>query len=243
VYEFLKRLLPRGLLIRFEWPLRGLLFLVYRGTAFECNVCRRQLSRFIRTNTDLMCPRCGSIRRNRRLFAVLESDHLKPGSRILDFSPSRALYRRLKAVPGIDYTSSDFANEFIADHHFDLTKLDLPDDSMDLVICYHVLEHIPDDVAAIREMHRILRPGGTSLIQTPFKEGSIDEDPTITSPDERRARFGQEDHVRTYSVEGLAERLRDSGFDAVVRTFSEEPSNYHGFSSSEMVLVARKHAA
>ena len=130
------------------------------------------------------------------------------GVRMLDFSPSRALYRALKSMPDIEYVSSDFAGEFVADRHYDLTKLDLPDASVDLITCFHILEHIDNDRAAMAELHRVLAPGGSALIQTPFKPGVIDEDSTVTTPEGRRAAFGQEDHVRTYSADGLGPASR-----------------------------------
>jgi SAM-dependent methyltransferase len=240
MYEVLKRLMPRGLLIANETRLRRVMSWLYRGRKHRCNVCGYGLSRFIRTRDDLMCPRCGSLMRNRRLFALLQEGLLPQGTRVLDFSPSRALYRALKATTGIHYTASDFADEFVADEHFDLTKLDVADESVDLLICFHVLEHIENDADAMAEIHRVLRIGGKALIQTPFKDGDTYEDATITSPEARRRHFGQEDHVRNYSVAGLVGRLENAGLSVSVRTFTDRAENYHGFSPREVVLVAKR---
>jgi SAM-dependent methyltransferase len=92
----------------------------------------------------------------------------------------------------------------------DLTALPLQAAAFDLIICYHVLEHIPDDRGAIRELARVLKPGGIAIVQVPRRGGvPTDEDPT--APEEVRiSRFGQHDHVRWYG-DDFESRLRDGG--------------------------------
>jgi SAM-dependent methyltransferase len=103
----------------------------------------------------------------------------------------------------------------------DLQRLDLPDAEFDWVVCSHVLEHIHDDRAAMREMHRVLRSGGSLVLQVPmFGEHTV-EDPTITDPAERLARFGQQDHVRMYGRDVL-DRLRAAGFDVDRRVYRKQ---------------------
>jgi SAM-dependent methyltransferase len=240
MYQRLKRLVPRPVRLAFEPLLRRVLYIFYRGDAFRCNICGAGLARFVTMPDDRMCPRCGSLSRNRRLYGLLTSEFLRPGVRMLDFSPSRALFRALKATPGITYISSDFAGEFVADQHYDLTRLEVPDASVDLITCFHVLEHIVNDRAAVAEIQRVLTPGGSALIQTPFRAGEIHEDPTVTTPAGRRAAFGQEDHVRTYSADGLASRLRDVGLAVEVREFADSPDNPEGLTPHEIILVASK---
>ena len=108
----------------------------------------------------------------------------------------------------------------------------------DLIICYHILEHVIDDVNAMKELHRVLKPNGTVLIQTPFKEGDIYENYNISSEAERLLHFGQEDHVRIYSIDGLKNRLENSGFTISVTQF--EKDTYLGFSDKETILFATK---
>ena len=90
------------------------------------------------------------------------------------------------------------------------------------------------------EMYRALKKNGICIIQTPFKPGDIYENPSITKPEEKKAHFGQEDHVRIYSVESLAQRLASVGFSIERMNFSEEENNYHGFHKNETVLIAKK---
>lgn len=247
LYRFLKNiaknLVPRQWLLRHELALRKVLSLGYRGRKYACNVCGTGLSGFAELPTgDLLCPVCGSLPRNRRLWQLLET-RFRPTDRVLDFSPSRCLYRAMKKKRGIEYVSSDWAGEFFADKKHDLTAIAEPDDSFDLIICYHVLEHIDDDRQAMRELYRVLKPGGQLLVQTPFKPGGIFEDPSITTPEGRLQHFGQEDHVRVYSVAGLRQRLERTGFNVEVLAFASEndlQTAYFGLKTDEIVLACAK---
>jgi len=172
------------------------------------------------------------------LWKILTESEVLRG-RVLHFSPSRPLYRRLKKVPEIEYLSTDFEDEFLADCQYDITRIPELDEVFDLIICYHVLEHIPDDRAAMRELFRVLKKEGRALIQTPFRLGEIYENPTITTPADREKHFGQADHVRVYSVEGLKNRLEQAGFRVSVKKYSAATKNPEGL-AEEVVLIAQK---
>ena len=241
VKRLAKRIVPIRFLIKYEVIIRKCLYLFYRGGKYQCNICNHNLRKFIRLrNNDLICPVCGSLSRNRRLWSILSATYLMTGISVLDFSPSRSIYRKLKQYPEIDYVPTDYAGEFIADQHYDITRLSIPDHSFDLIICYHILEHIEDDRKAMNELYRILKTGGVCLIQTPFREGEIYEDNTIKNPEERLKHFGQHDHVRIYSVEGLTKRLTRAGFSVSVKEFHERTDNLNGFQQHEILLSANK---
>ena len=242
MYRHLKRIikgiLPQSVLFRFEEILRWPMGLYYHGTRHECLICKSKLSSFVKVeNGELICPSCGSLPRTRRLWKLLVIDWDIQG-RVLHFSPSRSMYRRLRTVKSIDYISTDFENEFIADQKYDITNITEKDNSFDYIICYHVLEHIEADSQAMKELYRVLKPDGKAIIQTPFKEGEIYENPAVHSPEDRKIHFGQEDHFRIYSVKGLKSRLQNAGFQVEVKGFSED--NYHGLRAGETVLVAQK---
>ncbi len=234
-----RRLLPEPFLRANEDRLRRLVALRYAGSTYRCNCCGSGLSRFVSlASGDLLCPRCGSLPRSRRLWHLLSEEMDISGLDILHFSPPSALVHLLRKYPTGDYITTDFAGEFAADRHYDITAIDEPEDRFDLVLCYHVLEHIPDDAAALRELHRVLKPGGLCLVQTPFREGETYEDPAVTTPAGRLAAFGQEDHFRVYSAAGLQERLRQAGFRVAAITYP--PNHLHGWRGGETVLYAEK---
>jgi SAM-dependent methyltransferase len=245
IYEKIKKIIssfiPKKFTIKHETIFRFFYYQLYRGNKFQCNVCSKKLRKFNSLKSgDKLCPYCGSSARNRRLWDILKSDYLKGDIRVLHFSPSRSLKRFLSIDLSLNYITSDFMGEFKADKHYDITNIKESDNSFDLIICYHILEHIEEDFAAMNELYRVLKKGGSCIIQTPFKDGDIYEDETIKTAEDRLKYFGQEDHLRIYSVDGLKERLANSGFEVKINKFVEEKNNYCGLSEEESVLIARK---
>lgn len=244
MYLFVKnaitKIIPRKFLFKHEEKFRKIYSLLHSGNNFSCNVCAKKLNQFISTeNQDSICPACGSLKRNRRLWILLEQEFLFPNCTILDFSPSRSLFRKLKKRADINYTSTDLSGDFIAEYQWDITNIPNHDNAFDLIICYHILEHIIDDTRAIKELFRVLKPGGNVLVQTPFKEGDIYENDKIVSNEDRLIHFGQEDHVRVYSAIGLKKRIELCGFDVVIRHYLNE-KNQFDLADDETILILTK---
>lgn len=149
----------------------------------------------------------------------METDLLAGPKRLLQFAPEPCLLDRLKQVPGLDLTTGDIASE-LADVKLDIQALPFEDSSFDCILCSHVLEHIPDDRLAMRELRRVLRPGGWALVNVPVKGEVTFEDPDIVSPEDRTRHFGQWDHLRFYGrdIEG---RLKEAGFEVRAERFAD----------------------
>ena len=242
MYEVLKSIAKKlfpSLLTSQEETLRKVLAWKFKGNRYQCNICMTKLSSFInRENGDRLCPRCGSVGRTRRLYSTL-SDSGKT-KRVLHFSPPKALKSKLQAYHTFQYKTTDYEGEFEADYQYDITNIDSPDHQFDLIICYHVLEHIVNDLKAMAELYRVLDSGGQVYIQTPFTQGALFEDYSISSKEDRLLHYGQDDHVRIYTTEVLKDRLCSVGFDVEVKEYEEELENYHGYKVQEQVLVVRK---
>lgn len=129
------------------------------------------------------------------------------------------MQRKLSALRHLDYLSIDLESG-LAMRKMDVTNLDLPDESFDVIFCNHVFEHIPDDQQAMRELRRVLKVGGWAILQTPidYDRQTTDEDPSIADPQERIRRFGQADHVRVYGLD-FFDRLRQAGWEVTRDTF------------------------
>lgn len=245
MYVFLKKIIrksiPKNFLFKNEDFFRQFYGFFFSGKAKECNICDKKLSQFvINERNEFMCPNCGSLSRDRRLWQLLEPKIGKSDCKILDFSPSRCLARKLKKINLKNYISTDFSGEFIADFQYDITHLEIENNTFDVICCYHILEHIEEDKKAMTEIFRVLKPNGKIFVQTPFKEGETYENPLITKPQERLKHFGQDDHVRIYSENNLQKRLENAGFQVEINHFVEQKNNYFGFEEKETVFVISK---
>lgn len=241
MYNRLKKtihvVLPKKALFRIEPQLRFIWSLFYRGSKHECPACKTNLRKWIILHQDKICPNCGSLSRDRRLWQLIEKKYLAENITVLDFSPSRSLYRKWKKQ-NTTYKASDLSGDFISDNQYDITAIPENDNTFDLIVCYHILEHVIDDLSAMKELYRVLKPTGTLLVQTPFREGEIYEDYSITSEKDRLEHFEQEDHVRIYSVEGLKNRLTDTGFEVTVNKFKED--SFQGLIENEIIFILKK---
>lgn len=192
----------------------------FRGTARYCPVCDSRVRRFVEAGVnalrpDARCPVCGSEERQRLAWIYAWRRAGLSGSdrkRVLHMAPSRCLDERLSHMPRIDYVTADLDPE-PGQIRADITDLPFDDASFDMVWCSHVLEHVVDDRAGMRELVRVLTPGGHAIIQVPVSAEHTIEDPSITDPAQRLRVFGQTDHVRRYGPDVLS-RLRDAGFEA-----------------------------
>lgn len=99
----------------------------------------------------------------------------------------RHLKPHFKSHPG-QYVTADLESP-LADLHFDVQQIPLADGSVDVVICNHIMEHVADDRRAMRELHRVLKPGGWGIVLSPVDRDyeQTYEDDSITDPDEAHA--------------------------------------------------------
>lgn len=194
---------------------------VFAGRRRECPVCGAHVRAFHSTTAAgrgrASCPVCGSRERHRFTWRVLAecTDLLaaKP-TRVLHFAAERSIARRLRALPHVTHHTADLVAD--ADVRVDITAIPVRDAILDVVLCSHVLEHVQDDRGALREIRRVLRPGGWALIQVPTAPWlDTFEDDTVTTTEERLRVFGQGHHVRVYGRD-TADRFRAAGFDVAV---------------------------
>ncbi|MEN8376352.1 MAG: methyltransferase domain-containing protein [Gemmatimonadota bacterium] len=205
---------------------RALRRLYYRGAAVHCPACGGSFRRFRPAGTpprpNAKCPACGARERDRfaALFLRARSDlrHAQP-LRLLHVAPEASVAGILRSWSEGDYLSADI-RPGKAMATMDIARIDRPDDSFDGIWCSHVLEHVPDDGAAMAEFFRVLAPGGWAVIGVPIAAPETFEDPSVTSPSERLRLFGQEDHVRRYGPDVIG-RLRGAGFAVEVVRPSE----------------------
>ncbi|HEX2854926.1 MAG TPA: methyltransferase domain-containing protein [Opitutaceae bacterium] len=214
------------------------------GRVKECCLCHRRLGRFLPfpggwagappvarrlkiTGSDLdryQCPWCGCNDRERHLWLYLKHggvfDKLA-GKTVLHFAPEPRLTAAIAAAGPARHVQADLFPASPAIEKVDMLAMPYADASFDFVIANHVLEHVADDGAALREIRRILRPGGWAVLQTPYSavlETTVG-DPAVASREARREHYGQDDHVRLFGRD-IFNRICAAGF--VSRVSSHE---------------------
>ena len=240
--SLLTKIFPRQILIKFSYLFSILIRPFYWGNKVECPVCGKHFRKFLpygygEAMDNRLCPSCLSLERHRLLWLYLKektgffTDELK----VLHFAPEQPFLKRFKSLKNLDYTTADLDSP-IADLHLDVTKIDLPDNTYDVVICNHVLEHVDNVDNAFSEIKRILKPNGWAILMVPINP-NVDtfEDPSITDPKERQRLFGQYDHVRQFGRD-YADVLAKAGFKVDTdRLYYEIPENQR----DRMRLVSR----
>jgi hypothetical protein len=204
--------------------------LFYRGNRFTCPFCNQQFREFLSVKPGVyflaneQCPKCDSWKRHRVMWLYLKnqtnlfSDRLK----VLHIAPEYCFQRNFKNMLNLNYVSADLLSP-LASTKMDITNIPYADNSFDVILCSHVLEHIPDDRKAMNELLRVLKATGWAILQVPIdrKRNKTFEDPTITSPKERERLFWQHDHVRLYGRD-YKDRLEEVGFAVKVKNFVKE---------------------
>jgi len=189
----------------------------YRGKGRYCEVCNSTSRKFKPFGDPLRlearCWRCRSLERHRFLCHYLNSnpDNLELTSgHLLHIAPEHCLRPYFRQRFGEGYITADkFARN--VDVAMDISNIQFPDGHFDAIYCSHVLEHVPDDLKAMREFARVLKPDGWAILLVPIDGKTTYEDPSIQTPEGRKRAFGQSDHLRIYG-EDYVDRLETSGF-------------------------------
>lgn len=222
VYKFLLNKLPRPLLIRLSYPFKMVAPLLYKGNNVECPVCERSFSKFLSYGSDVahrdnvLCPYDLTLERHRLMWLYLrDSSNFFTADKlnVLHIAPEQCFHKRFKAQKNLDYLTGDLVSP-IADLHFDLHEIPLEDDKFDVIFCNHVMEHVEDALQCMKELHRVMKPGGWGIMQVPqdFTREETFEDKSITSPEDREKYYWQKDHVRLFGRD-YPEWLKKAGFE------------------------------
>ncbi len=242
--ERIQALIPR----RYRYLARGVVFAVmspfFAGNGVECSVCGKTSRRWVSLGfPNQLCPRCSAFERHRLLILYIrnELDLIGKSLCMLHFAPEYYFLRYFRRMPNLTYIAADLDPPRGA-VKMDITDIALESESVDLVICSHVLEHVQEDTKAMRELKRVLRPGGRALIMGPvdYDRPTTYEDPSIVSPKARLAAFHQNDHVRIYGAD-FDHRLRAAGFQVDANRYAlslgEQAIARYGLVSGEIIYV------
>ena len=243
--------IPRPMLINISIFLRPLIYQFFKGDKFYDPIDGKSYRKFLpygygKQRENALSPGTLSLERHRQMWLYLqnETDFFTKNYKVLHIAPEQEFLRRFKKMKNLDYTSADLFST-IVDVKADILDLPFDDESFDIVICNHVLEHIEDDRKAMSELCRVMKKGGWGILQVPMKISSEKsyEDFSITDPKERQKHFGQYDHVRWYGMDYF-DRLKSAGFEAEANFYSQEFSDAEikkfGLSKNEILPIVRK---
>ena len=240
------------------------------GNSRQCYVCKRTFRRFTKhrggkakqtqykkllqmVGSDLdnyRCMYCRSNDRERHLCMYFDKlnlwEHISGGN-VLHIAPEIHFGDKVKDAQPKELVRGDItpdpSRDVIA---VDVTRIQFEDDHFDMIICNHVLEHVPAIEVAMNELFRVAKPGAVLILQTPVSRflSSNFYDASITSEAHRKFFYGQEDHVRIFSEARFYEALENTGFELDVRKnsdcFSDAESRRYGINAKENLMMVRK---
>lgn len=253
IFRFFLNLFPRPFLIRLSYLLRPIFAFLLKGNQFFDPIDGKSYRTFLpygygKTRDNVLAPGTLSLERHRLLWLFLKEKtsffNQSKNFKVLHFAPEQAFYNRFKKFTHWNYTTTDL-NSPLADVKADICDLPFEDNSYDLILCNHVLEHIPDDQKAMQELFRVLKPGGMGIFQIPqdLSRSQTFEDHSITNPKERARVFGQYDHVRIYGYD-FFDQLRKIGFRVdevdLTKEYTASEIKKFGLAKGEIIPVCYK---
>lgn len=250
-FKIILNTIPRPILIRLSLLARPVLAWFLKGNTYTDPIDGKSFKMFLpygygNQRNNVLSPSTLSLERHRLLWLYLknETDFFSAKKKVLHFAPEQAFYKRFKKMNNLEYITTDL-NSPLADVKADICNLPFSDNEFDVILCNHVLEHIPDDTKAMNELYRILKPGGYGIFQIPqdLNKGKTFEDNTIINKKERAKIFGQYDHVRVYGRDYF-DKLRSIGFKVeevdYTTTLSESDINKYRLAKGEIIPVVLK---
>ncbi len=249
IIKYIVTHIPRKYLIRFSRIFSFIVQPFYMGNKHHCPICGGHFRKFLpygnKGNDNRLCPRCLSLERHRLLWLFLKEEKMfDKNISFLHIAPEQPFNKRFRKQKHWKYITADLESP-LADVKMDIRKMPFKDEEFDFVMCNHVLEHIDNDLQAMKEIYRVLKKGGKAIVQVPidYQRTTTYEDFSITDPKERQKHFGQYDHVRVYGLD-YAERLRKAGFEVeislFVETLPENEVNFYRLDKSEKIYIVRK---
>ena len=252
LFKLILNTIPRPILIRLSYVARPVLAFALKGTTFTDPIDGKSFKMFLpygygTQRNNVLSPSTLSLERHRLLWLYLnektdffKAEHVSDSSvtntkriklrkaetnsalKVLHFAPEQAFYKLFRNQKNLDYTTTDLFSP-LADVKADICNLPFEDNQYDVILCNHVLEHIPDDTKAMQELYRVLKPGGMAILQIPqdLSRATTFADDTITDQKERAKIFGQYDHVRIYGRDYF-DKLRSIGFKVIEEDYTNK---------------------
>lgn len=252
IIAFIVRNVPRKYLQRAAEAGGWILSILYRGNNVTCPVCGKSSSKFlpygrINPRPNALCPHCLSLERHRLMWLYLKetSNFFDQKLQVLHIAPEACFINRFEKIHGNGYITADIESP-LAKVKMDIHQIPFQENTFDVVLCNHVLEHVDNDIKAMSEITRVLKPNGFAILQVPFFNPIPDvtfEDKSITDPAAREKAYGQDDHVRKFGKDYI-QRIEQAGMKGIEDDFalklSDEEAFRFGIVRGEMIYKGIK---
>ncbi|MDG1422623.1 MAG: methyltransferase domain-containing protein [Flavobacteriaceae bacterium] len=231
IFKVILNTVPRPLLIKLSYVIRPFIAFYLKGNNYTDPIDNKSFRKFLPygyevQRQNVLSPSTLSLERHRLLWLYLtnETNFFTSKKKVLHMAPEQCFLSRFKKL-NHEYITADIDSP-IADVKADIVNLPFTDNSFDVVLCNHVLEHIQDDTKAMKELFRVMKKGGMGIFQVPqdLNRDVTFEDNSITDPKERAKIFGQYDHVRVYGRDYF-DKLRSVGFKVEEVNYSQKVSS------------------
>ena len=231
IFKVILNTVPRPLLIKLSYVIRPFIAFYLKGNKYTDPIDNKSFRKFLPygyevQRQNVLSPSTLSLERHRLLWLYLtnETNFFTSKKKVLHMAPEQCFLSRFKKL-NHEYITADIDSP-IADVKADIVNLPFTDNSFDVVLCNHVLEHIQDDTKAMKELFRVMKKGGMGIFQVPqdLNRDVTFEDNSITDSKERAKIFGQYDHVRVYGRDYF-DKLRSVGFKVEEVNYSQKVSS------------------
>jgi len=219
-----------------------LIDMICRHKKVQCNICAWRGSDFYPNvgwgynEKSVLCPGCDCLSRYRSLAIILwtRTSFFATDSYVIEAGPSRNFQKYCLLQKNGNYVSFDIRNS--AMEKADITRMHYKNDIADYFLCFHVLEHVENDLQALGEIHRVLKPEGIAILQVPIDYN------IVQTYEYSGANPRDVGHLRRYGRD-FAQRVSSCGFAvsaiSVTQCATEDEIRRFGL-STEPVFVARK---
>ncbi len=251
IISFVIRYIPRKYLHLVSHFAVKIVAVFYSGNAVECPVCGSHFRKFmpygrVNPRENALCPSCLALERHRLMWLYLkhQTDFFTASHKLLHMAPEHCFIHRFEAMSNLEYITADIESP-LAKVKMDIHQIPFDANTFDVAFCNHVMEHVDNDIQAMSEMYRVLKPGGWAIIQSPMDStrATTLEDPSITSRADREKYYWQHDHHRLYGLD-YGKRLQKAGFtvteDRFVMNLPAEKVSRYGLPQEEIIYFCQK---
>ncbi len=223
------RLIPRHYLQHVSHFFLKIISIFMRGNKFEDpinGIKYRKLLPYgrLKPRENALAPDSMSLERHRLMWLFMreKTNFFTDKIKFLHIAPEYCFIKIFKGMNNLDYTTGDLISPW-ADVKFDVHDIPFEENSFDVVICNHVLEHVENDKKVMQEFYRVMKPNGWGIFQVPIdrKNPKTQEDKSITDPRERERLYWQDDHLRLYGLD-FGKKLSNIGFKVTESNFINE---------------------